>query len=60
MERYKGVTQTLTTLGKQWVLEQATTVGNNYYLSQNKSQQKERKIPVGDHAVPWSNPDWNP
>jgi hypothetical protein len=35
------LTQTLTTLEKQQVFEQATIVGNNYYLSQSKSQQKE-------------------
>jgi hypothetical protein len=35
-------------------------VGNNYYLSQSKSQQKEWKIPMGDQAVPWNDPDWNP
>jgi hypothetical protein len=41
------LTQTLTTLEKQWVTEETTTVGSNYYLSQSKSQQKEQKIPRG-------------
>jgi hypothetical protein len=35
------LTLTLTTLEKQWVLKQATIVGNNYYLSQSKTQQKK-------------------
>jgi hypothetical protein len=36
------LSQTLTSLEKQWVLDQAVTAGNNYYLD---------KSPVSDWAL---------
>jgi hypothetical protein len=49
--------QTLTSLEKQWMLYQATAVGNDYYLPHTPSQ---LPIPTGDQAVPRSDPDCDP
>jgi hypothetical protein len=57
--------QTLSSLEKQWVQDQATQVGDNFHLQQSPipvapgNEEINMPIPMGAQTVPLADPHWN-